>query len=265
MKRIGTPLACAIAMCVATAAFASPAPNSAMLNTRIFNDCGGSTLITTNTYPASIVIDDDPLGCTGFANLHNWRYSEDGSNPAVFMNGDIFMISADLTISGPGHAEAGLQIAPWFSPNVDGRFNVRSTDGEVAVFGGVLPFYSFTGNHGVVYVKGTTIHLEINYVPNFNTFASQGTMEYKLTYGGNTYSSGQLAMDGCNALEQPTFGCYGILNFAQVGGHMQALFASWAGNGQQVVAEWANITYAPEGKPTPAIPTSWGRVKTMYR
>jgi hypothetical protein len=264
MKRIGTPLACAIALCVATAAFASPAPNSAMFNLRVFNDCGGSTLNTTNNYPASIVIDDDAEpGCGGFANLHNWRFSEDGSNPATFANGDVFMFGADLTISGPGEAEAGLQIAPWFSQNVDGRFNVRSTDGEVACFGGVLPFYSFTANHGVVYIKDTTIHLEVNYVPRGNSEAFPAWMEYNLTYDGVTYSSGNLVMGGCNLAEEPIYGCYGILNFAQVGGYVQDLWQ--AGSGQQVVAEWSNITYAPEGKPTPAVQSSWGRLKTMYR
>ncbi len=70
-------------------------------------------------------------------------------------------MAADLQITGLGQGEAGLRCSPWWSPNVDGRFNVRVGDGEIAVFGGRLPFYSFTGSHGINYVRGDVIHLEI--------------------------------------------------------------------------------------------------------
>ena len=68
------------------------------------------------------------------------------------------MFSADVTLSGTGDGEAGLQISPWWSPNVDGRFNVRTPDGEVACFGGRLPFYSFTGDQGRVLREGDDRH-----------------------------------------------------------------------------------------------------------
>ena len=77
----------------------------------------------------------------------------------LFANNGGFRFSADLTISGDGEGEAGLQISPWWSQLVDGVFNVRTTDGEIACFGGRLPFYSFTGSHGVTYVKGTTVRI----------------------------------------------------------------------------------------------------------
>lgn len=244
-------------------AFAAPAPNSAVIKERIFNDCPGSTLTTVDAYPANIKISDDADdGCVGFANLHNWRFSADNTTPIQFLNGDAFTITADFILSGPGQAEGGLQVSPWFSPDIDGRFNVRTTDGEVAVFGGVLPFYNFTANHGVVYVKGTPIHLEISYDPRSNTEADPAIMEYRLMYASNSYTSGGLPMTGCNMSEQPTYGCYGILNFAQVGGHFQPLWQ--AGQGQAITADWLDITYSPAGS-TPAKPATWGRLKTLYR
>jgi hypothetical protein len=268
MKRICYATGCiavlVASLAIVTAAQASPAPTFAVIKTRIFNDCPGSTLNTTDLDLTAIRIDDDAEpGCGGFANLHNWRLSEDDVNPVTFMNGDIFMISCKLVISGPGQGEAGLQIAPWFAPDTDGRFNIRTTDGEIAVFGGVLPFYSFTASQGVTYTKGQEIDLQINYVPWGNSAANPATIEYKFTYQGTFYTSGQLPMTGCNVAEQPIYGCYGILNFAQVGGHFQPLWQ--AGLGQQIVATWSKIEYAPEGKPTSVTQSSWGRMKTIYR
>src|SRR4029453_7581 len=144
----------------------SPIPNSAVFRTRIFNDCSSSTLTTVNNSPAQLII-DDALNCTtGFANLHNWRFSGNGVDPLVFNNNDGFRFCADLLITGTGHGEAGLQICPWWTQDVDGRLNVRTTDGEVACFGGRLPFYSFTAQNGLHYVKGNTNHPEIRDLPN---------------------------------------------------------------------------------------------------
>ena len=97
-----------------------------------------------------------------------------------------------------GHGEAGLQISPWWSQDVDGRLNVRTTDGEIACFGGRLPFYNFTASHGINYTKGNTIHVEIRYEPNGLSQADPGTIQYTVGYLGQTYSSGVLAfeMDG---------------------------------------------------------------------
>jgi hypothetical protein len=161
MKRTAVSLFLLVALAVlvgagVTPAAATPSPNSAIVNTRIFNDCPTSILTVSNGYPASVMIDDAKLDCGGFANLHNWRFSEDGATAAVFNNDSNFHFGADLMIAGTADGEAGLQVAPWWSQQVDGRFNVRSTDGEIACFGGRLPFYSFTANHGLHYVKGTT-------------------------------------------------------------------------------------------------------------
>ena len=114
-----TFLMAALAALAAPAA-AAPNPNSAVLGLRIFNDCPFSTITAANSYPGSIFISDDAdPGCPGFANLHNWSLSEDGTNQAIWMNGDVLGLSATLVIDGPGQGEAGLRVSPWWSPDVD--------------------------------------------------------------------------------------------------------------------------------------------------
>jgi hypothetical protein len=258
-------LASAAVVLIALAALApesgatSPIPNSAVIRTRIFNDCPTSVLTTTNNYPAEIVIDDNLNCVSGFANLHNWRFSGDSTNPLVFNNGDGFRFCADLVISGTGHGEAGLQIAPWWSQDVDGRLNVRTTDGEIACFGGRLPFYSFTGQHAITYTRGNSIHLEIRYDPNSLSQQDPGTIEYTVVYLGQTYQSGPLAFDQGNPNEP--FGTWGILNDARVGGHIQAFVQTVPASCR---ARWTDICYEDLGT-VPVEPATWGGIKSSYR
>jgi hypothetical protein len=240
---------------------AGPDPNSAVLRLRIFNDCPTSQLTTTNNYPTLIAIEDLQLDCTGFANLHNWRFSEDGANPAVFNNNDSFRFGADLVVSGTGEGESGLQLSPWWSQDVDGRLNVRTTDGEIACFGGRLPFYSFTAPpHNLHYVKGTPIHLEIKYLANDLNQQNPGTIEYTVVYNSTTYLSGVLPFDEGNPNEGR--GTWGILDDARAGAHLQAFLQ--AGNPNAGIrAEWTNIFF--EELIVPVEPASWGRIKSAYR
>jgi hypothetical protein len=259
MRRISFIVA-GLLMAMATVAAATPAINSAVVITRVWNDCPGSVLSFVNNYPALISIDDQNVGCVGYANLHVWRLSTDGVLPAEFSNGDSFKISADLLISGTGEGEAGLQITPWWSELVDGRFNVRSSDGEIACFGGRLPFFSFTGNFSLHYVKGDPIHLEMIYLPNGLSLASPATVEYKLVYGGNPYTSGPLAFDQGNPAEG--HGEWGMLTPAQVGGHMQ-FFVGQSGPTGALHVQWSNILFEPL---TIAVtPATWGTVKSLFQ
>jgi len=246
---------------LASGALAAPIPNSAKITTRIFNDCPGSTVTTTNTYPALVAIGDQNAGCVGFANLHNWRFSADGGATAIdFANGDGFRFCANLVLDGTGQGESGLQIAPWWS-EVDGRLNVRTTDGEIACFGGRLPFYSFTGSNGLVYVKGTPIQLEIIYKPNGLSMASPATIEYIVGYGG-TFSSGPLPFDQGNPAEDPPHGQWGDLTPTHVGGHFQ-FFVGQSGPQGSLTASWRDICY--EEKSVGVAPTQWGAMKALYR
>lgn len=254
----------AVATLAASTAGATPTPTSASLHTRIFNDDPFSTLVTVNAYPASIIIDDTKFpGATGFANRHAWRFSNDGTNFIEFQNGDHFRFCADLTISGGGEAEAGLQISPWWSTLVDGTFNVRTTDGEIAVFGGRMPFYSFTGSHGISYVKGTTIRLEVIYDPNSNTMADPATIEYKVVYNAISYSSGTIAFDEGNPSENPPHGVWGILSPATVGGHVQ-YFVGGSPDGGGIRAEWSNICYEALDAVS-VTPTTWSNIKSLLQ
>ena len=237
---LGVVGACIVAVCGANAM----AIDSAVIKTRIFNDNPGSTLSTTNSYPALVEISDTPTG-GGFANLHNFHLADAGVEHA-FANAEAFTYSTDLTISGAGEGEAGIQIAPWWSPDVDGRLNFRTTDGEIAAFGGRLPFYSFTGSQGLTYTKGDTVHVDITYRPNSLSMADPATIQYDVMIGATSYTSGALAFDEGNAAEG--FGTWGHLDDARVGGYVQVL-TSGSGAGNNLTAQWENSRV---GVPEPA-------------
>jgi hypothetical protein len=261
MRRISF-IVTGLLLAIAAVAAATPVINSAVVITRVWDNCPGSTLSFVNNYPSLISIDDQNVGCVGYANLHVWRFSSDGATPAEFSNGDAFRFAADMLISGTGDGEAGLQLSPWWSELVDGRFNVRSTDGEIACFGGRLPFYSFTGSAGLHYVKGDPIHLEMIYLPNGLSSSSPATIEYKLIYGGTPYTSGPLAFDQGNPAEDPPHGQWGMLNTGQAGGHMQ-FFVGQSGAIGAMHTQWTNIAFEPL---TIAVtPATWGTVKGLFR
>ena len=264
MNRIGNSVSAVagLLLLAGNALATGPTPNSAVVIERVFNDCPSSTLVTTNSYPSSIVIDDSNLSCGGFANLHVWRYSEDGTTPILFPNSSSFRIAFDMVISGTAEGEGGVQLTPWWSQLVDGRVNCRTTDGEIACFGGRLPFYSFTGNHGLHYVKGTSIHLEVTYLSNGLSSSDPATVEYKVVYGG-TFSSGPLPFDEGNPSEDPPHGLWGMLNEAQAGGYVQEFLQ--AGNpAAALVTEYSNIVFE-QLKPVSVESTSWGKLKAANR
>jgi hypothetical protein len=215
--------------------------DSAVINTRIFNDDPGSTLNTVNSYPGLVSISDTPTG-VGFANLHNFQLAV-GGTAYSFGNNEAFLFSADLTISGAGNGEAGLLLSPWWSPNIDGRFNFRTTDGEIAAFGGRLPFYSFTASQGVTYTKGDTVRVGLDYYPNSLSPGDPATITYNLTIGANFYTSGPLAFDEGNPAEG--YGSWGHLDNARLGGYLQ-VFTGMSGAGNELTAQWENISIIPE-------------------
>lgn len=224
-------------------ALATPTINGAKINARVFNDNSLSTLTVTNNYPTLVQFDDQNLS-QGFANRHNFRLSGDGGTTAqLFANSDAFAISADVTIDGPGNGEGGLQLSPWYSSNVDGQFNLRAGgNGEVAVFGGRMPFFSFTNAFGVTYVKGTTVRVGIQYQPSGLSADFPATIQY--TYGN--LASPWLPFNANNPTEVAVYGDYGMLNNAQVGGFVQALGGASGQNG--LTASFGNIEY---GVPAP--------------
>jgi hypothetical protein len=244
---------------------ATEVPTSAVVFERVFNDCPISILTVDNSYPTYIAIEDIKSNCGGgWANRHCWRFSQNGTDAQLFMNNNGFSFACDVTISGTGDGEAGLQIAPWWSQLVDGMFNVRTTDGEIACFGGRLPFYSFTAAQGVNYTKGDVIHMEMEYYPNSLSEADPATVEYKLEYNANSYSSGPLAFDMGNPDEDPPYGLWGILNDAMAGGHMQMFLQDGPDDGSMHVL-WENITFVDLGDVVDNESATWSGVKNLYR
>ena len=223
----------------------TPEADGAFIALRTFNDCPISTVSSTNNYPASVSISDemDPL-CVGFANLHSFSISDDGGATAArFDNNANFHLAADLNIDGAGEGEGGLRISPWYGQFVDGRMMANVSSGEVACFGGALPFYSFTVNHGVNYVRGTTIRLEATYTANNNTAAHPATIQYRVTYNGNTYDSpvlpfGEQNPNECNFPQHN--GLWGMMNNGRIGGYFQPR----ANSGALLSATWTNIEYS---------------------
>jgi hypothetical protein len=266
MKKLSKTLVVVVTglLVIATAslALATVTPATAVVNERVYNDCPISTLTVSNSYP-SITIDDQKNFCgAGWANRHNWRFSMDGVSNQLFNNNDGFRMSATMTITGSGQCEAGLQISPWWSPNVDGMFNVRTTDGEIACFGGRLPFYSFTGSQGVTYTKGEAIYMEITYLPNSLTSVDPATIEYKLTYQSVTYSSGAIGFDEGNPAEP--YGTWGMLDGAAAGGHLQFFLQEGAADAN-INVMWDGIGFEDLGSPVAIEDTSWGNVKALFR
>ena len=242
MKRIGliTILGSVVLTLVLSgASYATPQVNGATIETRTFNDCALSVLTTSNNYPASIAITDqmDTL-CVGFANLHSFSFSAGGDTAAVFDNNSNFHVAADVTIAGEGEGEGGLRISPWYGKYTDGRFMLNATTGEIAAFGGALPFYSFTVNHGISYTKGATAHLEVTYLANHLTAANPATIQYRVVLNGNTYDSPVLPFGEQNPAEC-VHGLWGMLNDGRVGGYFQPR----ANTGASLTATWSNIQF----------------------
>lgn len=262
MKRIGYTSLAAVALLIgaATFAFATPVPNSANLQFRLFNDCGTSTIGSTNLYPAKVEITDtmNPA-CVGFANLHIWSFSENGgADAALFVNSSHYHYSADVTISGNGEGEGGLRLAPWWFRG-DGKFMINASTGEVAVFGGRLPFYSFTVGQGVNYVKGTTVKMEITYLANGLSSGSPATATFKITDGSGSYQQ-TLSFDEGNPAEDPPHGLWGALHDATVGGFFQPR----ANTGTDLTGTWENIVFENLDV-VPVEKSSWGKLKALYR
>jgi hypothetical protein len=228
-------------------AIASPDIDSAIIHERIWNDADYSTFTSGNLYPDLLWMDDAGLDDYGWANRHNFRLSDNGGiSDAVFMNDDAFEFHATVTITGTAEVEGGLNLSPWWSQDVDGVFMLRTDDGMVECWGGRLPYYSFTAEHGVTYAKGTTVRLGMAYDPHSLTEEDPGTITYYYTDVDSTmYVSPELEFDMGNPDEDPPYGLWGILNDARVGGwFMPKVNDQIPGNWGHI--EFTDMVYIPE-------------------
>jgi hypothetical protein len=262
MKKTTLLIVPALLLLGVASALATDIPDGAVFNLRLWNDCPTTTLTDVNNYPTMMSINEVKFCPSGWANRHNWRFAE-GGVAKNFANGDGFRFCADMTLSGTSGGEMGLNLAPWWSQNFDGVFMFRTSDGAIECWGGRLPYYSFTAEHGVTYDMGVTVHAEITYLPNMLSPSDPGTIEYSLEMGGSAYSSGPLAFSEGNPAEDPPYGLWGILNEAQAGGFFLHNLQQGDPEGYALM-EWANICFEDLGTVANEDAT-WGQVKTLYR
>jgi len=264
MRRITTTVLSTLAgLALAAAAFATPTPNGAVIHTRVFNDCPISILTTTNLWPALIEINDQnqppqPL-CAGFANMHTWHFTNAGVD-SMFSNGDAFEFSSTVILNGAG--EGGLALSPWFSPDADGLFNCRTTDGEIACFGGRLPFFTFTGAFGLTYVNNTPIQLGITYLPRGLSASNPAQIVYNIRYNSINYTSGLLDFNQTNPNDPAYHGDWGALTPYYAGGH-DKMFLFPTGSPHGMDARWNDIQFSTS--PVPAKKSTWTELKKLYR
>ena len=186
----------------------TPTPNGAQIATRIWNDCPASDLTVTNNYPAQVRFAETWSDCFGFANLHTWSFSADGgATRAAFENCSAYSFGADVTLTGDGDGEAGLRLSPWWSSDADGKFMVRAFNGEIACFGGRLPFYSFTGMQGITYTVGTPIHLGIVYSPRSLSPAEPATVTYDVSTAATATRAARCPSTRARPTKPPPMAC----------------------------------------------------------
>lgn len=271
MKRIGySSLAVGL---FATALFASaafaqlnitcpgntPIPNGAVLQ-NVFNDCPGTTRNLVNNYPSFIQF-DDALDCIGGANRYVYHLSADGGQtPAQFENCSHYRFGAHVILTGSASCEAGLLLSPWWSM-ADGQFMINGATGEIACFGGRLPFYSFTANQGLHYTKGQDVYMEMIYDPRALTSALPATILYKIYMNGQIYFSPYLPFDEGTTAEG--HGSWGELTPAYPGGYVQA---NSDPGGALVDVHGYFYGFQFEGPTaTPTQTSTWGHIKSLYR
>jgi hypothetical protein len=198
MKSLAIPLFALGAIALAPAQI-----DSVKIHERVFNDDPDSILVTTNSYPALVQFNETKLdgdGLSGeFANRHVFNFSGDGgSTDFVFTNDTFFNISMDVSLTGLAGSvkEAGFLLD---TIGGQGQFIVK-TNGEIAAFGGPLPFHSFAPVGSTV---PATITLGMRY------FSEGGVRKITYTAGSDTFT------DTFTNVEQ------GIINGTTVGGYAQ--------------------------------------------
>ncbi len=163
--------------------------------TRWFNDYPGSTLTVTNGGLPSVRIQDSNFIGGNFTNRHHVALAQNGTRFDFGSASQSFQLDVDVTINGtlPAHTEAGIWAgkAPnWpSSAGADvGQFVcLPDNGGEIAAFGGGLPFFSNNqpANLGQARsVRGVLTHLTLIY--NTSAFGSS------LNYGINGVFTGPL-------------------------------------------------------------------------
>lgn len=128
--------------------------NSNAIGLRYFNDIPSSTVqVVQNTYPGLLQIQESfpvrPAGGGG-VNRHIGVLSADsGVTPFVIPHDTAWLYQATVRMEGDASTEIGLHIGglgstipPWNTDSDTGVLMVNGQNGEIAAFGGWLPFFS---------------------------------------------------------------------------------------------------------------------------
>ena len=168
--------------------------------TRWYNDYPGSTLVVTNGGLPSVRIQDSNFVGGNFTNRHHVALAHNGARYDFGNGSQSFQLDVDVTINGtlPARAEAGIWAgkAPnWPSSagaDVGNFVCLPDNGGEIAAFGGGLPFFSNNQppNAGMARsVRGVTTHLTMLYTTS--AFGSS------INYGVNgVFTGNQAYTDG---------------------------------------------------------------------
>ncbi len=219
------------ASCAANAYGPVSSIDSAKVYPYVWQDDPDSTLTVVNNYPSLISFRDENLDGDGqggeYANRHVWRFSADGgATPFEFGNTTYFEYFVDVKVQGDPaagkHHEAGIffDYRGW-----DGVLMVK-TNGEIAAFGYVLPFYAFLDP----YTPGEWIRIGVKY------FKDPGDGKNKIRYYAGSAQSPALAFGNLEGgiIDGTTLGGYGQF---QIAPGVQSNFG---------MAEWRNIQIVPE-------------------
>ena len=230
-----TRFATLAALTIATGASAQISSiNSAVIQSRVFNDVPGATFSGINSYPSFIALSESGVSqATGFANRDVWRFSNNGSAPYSFAHNDYFTASMTLTLTGnpiTPRKEGGWLFST--ASNGDIQFIVNTDGHEVVQFGGIS-FYSFNANNGITYNSGTPITLGLSYFLDSNNksalqFSANGVASPVFEFGP-TVGSGALDIGDGSTL----------------GGYLQVVNDP-ASSGNSGSALFQNITITPE-------------------
>lgn len=165
----------------------------------------------------------------GFANRHLVTFSADnGASNYQFARGESFYVQTTVKIDTAGglgspRREAGFTFfnnrtvvdpGPVAATFTDEGYMMVASDGEVAIFGGALPFHSFGSS---AYTLGSTATIGFAYYAP-GVLGANARVEYLL----NGVSSGIKEMTNGSDLSGPTladpaFGAGGISNYATMG------------------------------------------------
>jgi len=215
--------------------------DSAKVYQYVWQDDPDSTLTVVNNYPSYISFRDETLDGDGqggeYANRHVWRFSADGgATPFEFGNTTYFEYFVDVKVQGDPvagkHHEAGIffDYLGW-----DGVLRVN-TNGEIAAFGYVLPFYAFPDP----YIPGDWIRIGVKY------FQDPDDGKNKIQYYAGSAHSPALVFGN---LEQ------GILDGTTIGGYGQFQIAPGV-QSNFGMAEWGNVQIVPVPEPAFLQPAS---------